>query len=72
MVTVCIPGLMLRGGPGQSEVAPVCVAADYAAGPEDLDTSVTGDSVKTVSEIRSPFIIILNRRMTGERGRTAE
>lgn len=63
---------MLRGGPGQSEVAPVCVAADYAAGPEDLDTSVTGDSVKTVSEIRSPFIIILNRRMTGERGRTAE
>lgn len=45
VVTVCIPGLMLRGGPGQSEVAPVCVAADYAAGPEDLDTSVTGDSV---------------------------
>lgn len=45
VVTICIPGLMLRGGPGQSEGAPVRVAADYAARPENLDTSVTRNSV---------------------------
>ena len=45
VVTICIPGLMFRGGPGQSKVAPIRVAADYAAGPEDLNTSVAGDSI---------------------------
>lgn len=44
VLAVCIPGLVLRGGLGQSEGAPVGVAADYAAGPEDLDTRITGDS----------------------------
>jgi len=36
---------MFCGGPGQSKCAPVRVAADYAAGAEDLDTSVAGNSV---------------------------
>lgn len=44
---------MLRGGLGQSEGAPVCVAADYAAGPEDLDTSITRNS--------SIWLVILGR-----------
>lgn len=37
---------MFCGGFGESEGAPVCVAADYAAGAEDLDAGIFGDSVK--------------------------
>lgn len=50
-MTLSVPGLMLRSRLGQTEGSPVCVAADDAAGAEDLDSSVTGDSADGVSMI---------------------
>lgn len=35
---------MLCDGAGEAEGAPVCQAADYAAGVEDLEASYAGDS----------------------------
>lgn len=37
-------GLVLRGGLGQAEDAPVCEAADDAAGAEDEGSGASGDA----------------------------
>jgi hypothetical protein len=39
-----VPGLMLRCGLREAKDAPVGVSADDAAGAEDLDACITGDS----------------------------
>lgn len=44
MVSVGVSGLVFRGRLWESEGAPVCVASDYAAGAEDLEAGITGDS----------------------------
>lgn len=44
VVTFGVSGLVFRGDPGQAEGAPVGVAANDAAGADDLGASITGDS----------------------------
>lgn len=44
MVTIGVSCLMFCGDSGQTERSPVGVAADDAARPDDLGTSITGDS----------------------------
>lgn len=45
VVAFPVAGLMLRRGPGQTEGTPVGESADYAAGAEDLDAGIAGDTV---------------------------
>ncbi|GMF75104.1 unnamed protein product [Aspergillus oryzae] len=47
VVTFRVSGLVLCGGLGESEGAPVGVSADYAAGAQDLNAGITGDSEKS-------------------------
>lgn len=42
-MAVCIPGLVLRGGPGQAEGTPVGVAAYNAARSKNLNAGITGN-----------------------------
>lgn len=49
VVAFAVASLVLGGDLGQTERAPVGVAADDAAGPDNLDTGVTGDSVDDIS-----------------------
>lgn len=44
VMAVCIPGLVLRGRPGQAEGTPVRVAAYDAARSKDLNSGITGNS----------------------------
>lgn len=45
VVALGVSSLVLRGGFRQAKGAPVRVAADYAAGTQHLEASITGDSV---------------------------
>lgn len=49
VVAFAVAGLVLGGDLGQTEDAPVGVAADDAAGADDLGPSVTGNSVREAS-----------------------
>jgi hypothetical protein len=48
VVAVVVESALLAGGFGQEEGPPVCEAADYAAGGEDLVSGCAGDSVGRV------------------------
>jgi len=48
VVAVVVEGALLAGGFGQEEGSPVCEAADYAAGGEDLVSGCASDSVGCV------------------------
>lgn len=49
VVALAVSGLMLGGDLGQAEGTPVGVAANDAAGADDLDTGVTSNSVHEIS-----------------------
>jgi hypothetical protein len=49
VVAFAVASLVLGGDLGQTERAPVGEAADDAAGSNNLDTGVTGDSVGDIS-----------------------
>lgn len=49
VVAFAVASLVLGGDSGQTERAPVGEAADDTAGPDNLDASVTGDSVGEIS-----------------------
>jgi hypothetical protein len=49
VVTLAVSGLVLGGDLGQAEGTPVCIAANDAAGADDLNTGVTSDPIIGIS-----------------------
>lgn len=49
VVTLAVSGLVLGGDLGQAEGTPVGIAANDAAGADDLDTGVTSDPIREIS-----------------------
>jgi hypothetical protein len=49
VMALAVSGLVLGGDLGQAEGTPVCIAANDAAGADDLNSGVTGDPVLGIS-----------------------